>query len=373
MVLYSTSCSSSSFCLSVGNVTDTLLNNFPVVETYSGGNWSVALAPMPANSASPTSGSAEAWDGTLTSVSCPSDGECAAVGDYNAYDPTTGFTNQSALLESLTAGVWSTVEGALPSVSLTATIVNLDGVSCPTTTSCDAVGALTGVDAENDSKWIGLLYLWSDSGWQLGSLPIPPEYDNSLEVNSVACADVDDCVAVGFYEDAKSNSYGLILTMSGGVWIATDAPLPENAIADPDVIPSVALYGVDCPQVGDCVAGGLYTDSSVNTDPLLEVLQSGTWTPLEGPEPADAPSGSVGLHCERKVRRCQRLLGDDPHAVGEHMERGGRTARAKSGRSLGHQNRTDQLRDDIFPGRYGMRRCGPVRGGGCGDGGRWDA
>lgn len=161
MTLYATSCSSASFCVSVGTVVDTQLNSFPLVETYSNGTWSASLAPTPANADTPAD-IYGAWTGVLFSVSCPSDGECAAVGDYDAYDPSGGG-GQSALLDNLSAGVWSTAEGALPPV--TDPLVKLYGVSCPTTTSCSAVGDLSAAPAPDTpgTVWSSLLYVWSET------------------------------------------------------------------------------------------------------------------------------------------------------------------------------------------------------------------
>lgn len=204
MLLYATSCSSTSFCLSVGTVFDTQHNAFPLVETYSAGAWSPSVAALPANADNPQD-FLGAWDGVLYSVSCPIDGQCAAVGDY-----VDAGGLQSALLDNLSAGVWSATEGALPPVS--GQLVNINAVSCPTSTSCTAVGD----DAAAGSVWVGLLYEWSESGWQLEPMPLPSAFYNNLNVYGIACADVSDCVAVGYYGDALGDDYGLILTLSNG-------------------------------------------------------------------------------------------------------------------------------------------------------------
>ncbi len=100
MNLFSTSCSSASFCVAIGTVADAGLHHFPVAETYSQGSWSVSVLPMPSN-ADPNSGGG---GGVLTSVSCPSDGVCAAVGVYDVFDPSLDGDNQIGLLETLYLG-----------------------------------------------------------------------------------------------------------------------------------------------------------------------------------------------------------------------------------------------------------------------------
>jgi hypothetical protein len=74
--LGATSCSSMSFCVSVGSVTDGS-DNYPLVETYSHGIWSAAVPPSPPNAGA-------SLVGELQGVSCPTDGQCAAVGLYDS-------------------------------------------------------------------------------------------------------------------------------------------------------------------------------------------------------------------------------------------------------------------------------------------------
>jgi len=95
-ILNSMSCSSSSFCVAVGAVVDTDINAFPLIETYSGSLWSATVAPLPANAVISAKSS---FGEPLTSVSCPADGACAAVGEY---DLTVG--GQVPLLETLSHG-----------------------------------------------------------------------------------------------------------------------------------------------------------------------------------------------------------------------------------------------------------------------------
>ena len=274
MTLYATSCSSSAFCVSVGRVGDASLDNFPLVETYSGGVWTASVAPTPANA------SLNWWTGVVfSSVSCPADGECAAVGLYDAYLPATQSAAQAPLLDNLSDGSWSTVEGSLPPASALSGI-NLDmGVSCPTPTSCNAVGT-----APTPTS-VALLWQWGPAGWSMQQLPTPPGNILSMVVNSISCADVQDCVAVGQYQDTNFAFYPLILTMTGGDWVASQAPLPPGAA---NLQGPGQLFSVDCPQVDYCVAGGNYTDTSQIFQPLLETLDAGVWTPARSPVPADA-------------------------------------------------------------------------------------
>ncbi|MGD0392739.1 MAG: hypothetical protein ABSC41_08845, partial [Acidimicrobiales bacterium] len=160
MTLYATSCSSSAFCVSVGEVGIPDFDAFPLVETYSGGVWTASIAPTPANA------NTNELTGGFTSVSCPADGECAATGFYDAYLPATQSAAQSPLLDNLSDGSWSTSEGSLP-VAGPEGIEPSVAVSCPSTTSCNAVGTWS-------RSSVGLLWQWGPTGWSMQQLPTPP-------------------------------------------------------------------------------------------------------------------------------------------------------------------------------------------------------
>ena len=91
------------------------------MERWNGTSWSIVTSPNP-------SGTAES---VLSSVSCPSTTSCFAVGS----NLTTSHTK--TLVEHWNGTSWSIVTSPNPSG---ATDSALSGVSCPTTTSCYAVG-----------------------------------------------------------------------------------------------------------------------------------------------------------------------------------------------------------------------------------------
>jgi IPT/TIG domain/Putative Ig domain len=286
MHLSSTSCSSAAFCVAVGSVSDSNGggNIFPVAETYSQGSWSVSVLPMPSNA------STGDYTGVLMSVSCPSDGVCAAVGLYDVFDPSLDGNNQIGLLETLSNGVWTPSEGTLPN-GATYESAGLNSVSCSDQADCVAVGNID--DAEGDA---GLIYTWSAGSWSLQIAPIPSGFDNSIALSSVSCPDTASCVVAGSYEDETGDAmYGLILTLASGTWTAIQAPMPA------DSTPWAALIAVDCPDVGSCVAGGHYEDTNSSIQPVLLQLEGGSWTATEAPLPSDSatnPNSSIsGVYC----------------------------------------------------------------------------
>ena len=277
-VLYGSSCSSDAFCVAVGVVEDSL-DQYPLVETYADGTWTPSVAPLPPLAAS--------YGNVLYAVSCPVDGTCAAAGDYNS----DGF--QDGLLEMLSDGSWTATPAALPDGS---GLVNLLGVSCPDATTCTAVGNIY----QSTPSWTGLIYTWSAGTWTLQTgLPVPADYQNNLELSSVSCPDDSDCVVVGSYgampTGQPETSHGLILTLAAGTWSAQEAPLPVDANPEPNAAGLKVLDAVDCVDAADCVAGGAYVDESADTDPLLETLANGTWTPSQAPVPPDSQTNTLAV------------------------------------------------------------------------------
>jgi hypothetical protein len=271
--LNATSCSSSSFCVTVGYVSDTSYNDFPLVDTYAGGTWTSALVSTPINI------EPGFWTGMLNGVSCPVDGECIAVGLYYSYDQAADSAYQDPLLANLANGSWTSIQGGMP-FGIPHGEFNVSSVSCPTTTFCSAAGTYS------YNSNLGMIWDWSPTGWSTSVIPIPAQFANSLSVLSISCADPNDCVAVGSYADGSYSPQGMILTYSTGVWTSIEAPLPANSGAGTGT--GTALTAIDCPQSDYCLAVGRYRDQSQIVQPLLDVFSSGVWSPVEGPVPADA-------------------------------------------------------------------------------------
>ena len=156
MKVYSTSCSSSSFCVAVGWVRDVDLNSFPLAETYAQGSWTASVLPTPLNAVLINSGGGDSYSGGLFSVSCPSDGECAAVGEYDAWDPSVSAGLGNGLLEVLSSGTWTVSEASFPDGPLSGG-VNLNGVSCSDPGTCVAVGSGYAFPERNAPN-VGVIY-----------------------------------------------------------------------------------------------------------------------------------------------------------------------------------------------------------------------
>jgi hypothetical protein len=271
----SVSCPSAGNCSAVGSYADSSSHGQGLLLSESGGTWAAIEASPPANAGTNP-------NANVGSVSCPSAGNCSAIGTYE--DSSSHF--QGVFL-SEDSGTWATtpgLEASLPPDAGTDPSVNMNSVSCPSAGNCSAVGSYS----DNSFNQLGLLLSESAGTWAAGIAATPPAASPDFGPSSVSCPSAGNCGAVGFYEDGSFNDFGLLLTESSGTWGSGIQPvLPANADpTNPNAFASSA--SVSCPSVGNCAAVGSYTDSSSNTQGLL--LDASPVSPALG---ASAPSSGT--------------------------------------------------------------------------------
>jgi hypothetical protein len=284
--LNTVSCPSAGNCAAVGSYFDSSLDHFGLLLSQSSGTWATGVtAGLPAGAASNPSVS-------LNAVSCASAGDCAAVGTY-----TDSSGHQQGLLLTETAGTWATgVTAGLPAAASNPN-VHLGSVSCASAGNCVAVGSYT--DSSGNQQ--GLLLSQTSGTWATGvkaGLPAAASNPNVHlgsvfcssfgNCSAVSCASAGNCSAVGYYTDSSGNQQGLLLTETAGAWATgVEAMLPPGAASNP----TVQLTAVSCPSAGNCGVVGAYTDSSGNTQGVLLTETAGTWaTGVEAGLPANAGS-----------------------------------------------------------------------------------
>ncbi len=201
--LSSVACSSPGNCTAVGSYRDGSLNQQGLLLTQSAGTWGAGVkAAVPSNASSNPSVA-------LHSVSCWSPGNCSAVGSYN---DNTG--DQNGLLLSQFGGTWAPgQEVTLPAnagKNLTTGSVLLNSVSCPSAGNCVAVGQY----ADRDGVHQGLLLTQATGAWEAGveaTLPAATGTYGGADLSSVSCPSASECIAVGTYNDGYGRNYGLLV------------------------------------------------------------------------------------------------------------------------------------------------------------------
>jgi photosystem II stability/assembly factor-like uncharacterized protein len=156
----------------------------------------------------------------LDSISCPSPSSCYAVGWPGAIYKTTDGGASWTYQPSFLSGADRT----------------LQSVSCPTTTNCVAVGT------------DGLALSTSD-----GTSWAQEITNTTVAIDDVSCPSSTWCIAVG--------PNGLAMSRNGGAWHTYASSTSQT------------LHGVSCPLVGTCFAVG-------NAGTIVETVNSGvSWNP----------------------------------------------------------------------------------------------
>lgn len=275
-IVESISCGAAGNCSAVGEYGDSAGGSQGLLLTEKAGKWRRGIkASLPLN-ANPVG------DGGLTAVSCSSAGNCSAIGRY-----TDRARGDQSLLLTETRGKWGRgVEARLPANAIGSP--PLTSVSCASPGNCAAVG---NYDTDNTDYGDGVLLTETAGHWATGVRAVLPSDsepawspDHQVFLNSVSCPSAGNCVAVGSYTvDGPTGGYeqGVMLSERSGTWQKGVAnPLPADANPGSEGEGS-ALYQVSCASRGNCTAGGYYVASSGSLPPngpgLLVTETAGRW------------------------------------------------------------------------------------------------
>jgi streptogramin lyase len=252
-------------CYAVGSYKDSSGHQQALIESLSGFSWTATAAMLPSNAnANP--------EAELNGIACSGVGACTAVGDY-----TDNSGNEQAFVDSLSSGTWSATEALLP-IAAANPSASLNGIACPASGSCVAVGEY--VNPGGDPE--GFFETLASDIWTPSAAFLPPGGDNGT-LSAVSCPDVSDCVATGsFGTTADGDTLPLIETLASSTWSASEPPLAPDAVTSPSSSEFLELNGVSCSALGSCVAMGDYISQSGSPPGspgiLVETLASGSWT-----------------------------------------------------------------------------------------------
>lgn len=276
-------CVSSSFCMAVGGYLDLPQ---PGAVKWDGASWSVESLPAPMG----------AHFSDLAGISCPSSSECVAVGRW--FSQSTG---DGPLVESWDGVGWSIDSAPAPSASRDTRLL---AVSCPTSTNCIAVGSQShdGIDS------LPLAESWNGTTWSVQRLPRKlhgaldgvacPRTGHCFAVgaagvlrwdgerwskarhafggpSAVSCVSRKDCTAVGSFGSTGNDL--LSEYWNGRRWFHRRVAGGYNA----------RLSSVSCASAGFCLAVGAYQSDSDSSAPIVARLHHGRWS-HSPPGPAGA-------------------------------------------------------------------------------------
>jgi len=173
------------------------------------------------------------------------------------------------LVESRDGSSWSVVASPNPG--------RLFGVSCPSATSCYAVGQ-SGTDT--------LAERWDGNTWSVvPSANTQQEFGPGLV--GVSCSSPTSCYAVGYFEGLASSSAFIESSMNGSPW---------SIVSERE---SATRVGVSCPGATVCFSVGDYMPDPSHGDTLVERLtNSGAWSIVSSPNPYRGRSSALsGVSC----------------------------------------------------------------------------
>lgn len=209
----------------------------------------------------------DAGGGALLAVSCPSATSCVAVGQA----VSSGARKSSKVGKSRTpfAELWDGSSWTIESIPTPASGGVLRGVSCTSPTACIAVGQTGGLRPTGT-----LTERWDGSSWTIEPSPSPGQG----VLSGVSCTSASACVAVG---EANRRSGGfpyrpLVELWNGRQWAVQRVPAPHGGF----------LNGVSCASATTCMAVGYGLLNRVEDTPFVERWNGSRWTYGLPPHPA---------------------------------------------------------------------------------------
>lgn len=176
---------------------------------------------------------------------------------------------------------------------------SLAAVSCPSATTCVAVGyaTLSGVE-------VPLAESWDGKTWKLQTLARPAGFSHG-PFNAVSCSSATSCMAVGWYDNTKAAQLMLADEWNGTAWKILAVPAPATYYGQ-------SLGGVGCVSATSCYAVGSYFMSSGREVTIGEYWNGKRWA--QQLTPPGTPKYLVGLSC---------ASGTSCGAIGSYTKGGG--------------------------------------------------
>ena len=183
VVLQDVSCGGTGSCVAVGGFGNPEGATLPTLATLSEGEWIVEQAPLPA-------GALPGSEATLGTVSCPSPGNCSALGSYTG----PGDQQETFTLDQ-SSGSWGAPTEVTMANGQGAAGLSLTSMSCPSAGNCAAVGYYS-----RPGALFVHAYVVDETGGVWGPLQevtVPGNASDS-RLGAVSCASAGNCGAVGY-------------------------------------------------------------------------------------------------------------------------------------------------------------------------------
>lgn len=208
-------------------------------------------------------------DGEVEALSCSAAGDCTLGGHY--MDVNDHF---QAFLATEAGGHWAKAE-ELPGIGS----LNAGGYSDVAAVSCRRAGYCTATGSAERSARVYTAFAISESKAKWGKaarLPNMPNLnkDGNADASQLSCSSAGNCVAGGNYRDSHGYNQAFLDVQQSGKW--------RNAFEVPGTAGlnkghNGQVTGISCPSTGNCGVGGYYTNSSDHGELFLINESKGKW------------------------------------------------------------------------------------------------
>jgi hypothetical protein len=195
----------------------------------------------------------------VTSVSCASAGNCSAGGYYQTGN--TGSESE-AFVVSQVHGTWGKAE-EVPGTATHNHGGNADiaSVSCTSAGTCGAGGAYAVSSHVAQPFVVSQVHGTWETAEEVPGISVLDKGNDGANITSVSCASAGNCSAAGQYLDSSSRQQVFVVNQVNGTW---DAAEEVPGMAALNAFGQAQITSVSCGAVGNCSAGGYYSDLSGN-------------------------------------------------------------------------------------------------------------
>jgi hypothetical protein len=235
----------------------------------------------------------------VTSLSCPSAGNCSAGGYYaNQHGGPTSIDTRAFVVNEKN-GTWGKATVIFGTAAFDKAHTQINTVSCTSAGNCSAGGGPSITPGRGDAQGQPFVVTekngtWGNAAQVPGAAALATE--GTGEILSLDCGSAGNCSAGGYYYAKLSKDEflqgALVLTEKNGTWgKATEVP-GTGALNTGDY---AQLSSVSCASAGNCSAGGLYQNAAGDQEAFVVAEVSGTWgKAVEAPGTAALNLGSDG-------------------------------------------------------------------------------
>ena len=240
----SVSCPTAGTCTAGGYYKDGSGHAQAFVVGETNGSWDTAVE-VPGSANLNSGGYAQ-----VSSVSCPTAGNCIAGGYYE-----DGSGHLQAFVVGETHGSWGKALEVPGSATLNSGyLASVTSVSCPTAGNCAAGGYYKDGSGHYQALVVGETHgSWGKAMEVPGSATLNSA--GSAVVQSVSCGAAGTCAAGGYYKDGSGNFQAFVVGETNGSW-GNAIEVPGTATLNSGG--NAQVDSVSCAAAGDCAAGGYY-------------------------------------------------------------------------------------------------------------------